>query len=1042
VCLFETIVDHVDHTVYAMELRFNSHAAFCLWCVIFCAHTQLLQALDDDPPPTLPLSIENCVGIYQWDNVTNSCECPENFEYNPQADCAACPVGFSKPAGAGVCKGAATRLTFVIKGNCGPDTGNEVLPCVFTKPETGFTTTPAPVSNDPDFWVMPVFPALVRVIKIDRFLTGSYTALIRRNYPSGHAFFNINFDWNPGYNATDLIELPPSVYLYRQGDSVSVCSNPGTTVQDQDCSYCAFPNADWDPISESCQCLANFQYQFNTELGFFICAPCPLNFVKAGDGPGVCIEKPIIAGCDADYEYDMAEDICKKCPDGYSKPAGKPATAVCRGGPPTRLTFMIKGECSDTENDFFPCVVTTTADATTLLKIGQNITGHYSVVASLYIPATQDFPGTDFFEQTMFDWIPGYNVQDSFLLPPIPTTDGYGRLITPRVYTTGDKVEICSKFNTTLTNQNCESCNLFHKSWDSNFELCGCLMGYERKLHPNPIFGYRCEACQSKFSKASDGAEACIEGCIVGYEYDLEQEICKKCPVGFTKQFQGTDTCVAGCVAGYEYNTTSDSCTKCRVNFKKDTAGTQQCERCDSLSGGINTCSCNTGTQQNFGSLMMNLNLTDSALSDLTDAGSALYFGLLREFNVTLDCELCPVGTYQDEASSKPCKSCPMNSITSHAGSTHVDNCNICLPGYFLNTSSECEVCPRNSENPDIGSVGLESCRPCIYLYFQPETGKASCVQQNVDLDVDINDYVVGIFVDGNTSCAYVARYISGVTDLLCWGSLWHSNNSTNSFTNLSHLLLGQNYTSIQQEVVPPLTPVCGDGIVFPLLEQCDDGNLFGGDGCTTECKIETGFYCEFQTPKKDLYESLWAPSQCCRTLQGLVAETAKCTSCAGRLPPYPGVYYDAQSCELHDIDECASLITNQCFRNSKLCLNLDAVSDPQQTFKCLCASPLPENCEDIHIDNGAYTVRGVISVPISFNYPVDYTPVEHILKHATQLSSQIVPVLHTSVVELLQTTNSSLITYYEILFLCESWHDMQLLASQLNLTDLLHLLL
>lgn len=36
---------------------------------------------------------------------------------------------------------------------------------------------------------------------------------------------------------------------------------------------------------------------------------------------------------------------------------------------------------------------------------------------------------------------------------------------------------------------------------------------------------------------------------------------------------------------------------------------------------------------------------------------------------------------------------------------------------------------------------------------------------------------------------------------------------------------------------------VCGDGIVFSP-EQCDDGNLISGDGCSSTCTIELGFAC------------------------------------------------------------------------------------------------------------------------------------------------------------------------------------------------------
>jgi fibro-slime domain-containing protein len=36
----------------------------------------------------------------------------------------------------------------------------------------------------------------------------------------------------------------------------------------------------------------------------------------------------------------------------------------------------------------------------------------------------------------------------------------------------------------------------------------------------------------------------------------------------------------------------------------------------------------------------------------------------------------------------------------------------------------------------------------------------------------------------------------------------------------------------------------CGDGIADPPLEQCDDSNTTGGDGCTADCKLETDWTC------------------------------------------------------------------------------------------------------------------------------------------------------------------------------------------------------
>ncbi|MFH1759087.1 MAG: DUF4215 domain-containing protein [Patescibacteria group bacterium] len=45
-------------------------------------------------------------------------------------------------------------------------------------------------------------------------------------------------------------------------------------------------------------------------------------------------------------------------------------------------------------------------------------------------------------------------------------------------------------------------------------------------------------------------------------------------------------------------------------------------------------------------------------------------------------------------------------------------------------------------------------------------------------------------------------------------------------------------------EIPPDECLYCGDGIVNLSLEQCDDGNNTNGDGCSYNCKIETGPMC------------------------------------------------------------------------------------------------------------------------------------------------------------------------------------------------------
>ena len=45
---------------------------------------------------------------------------------------------------------------------------------------------------------------------------------------------------------------------------------------------------------------------------------------------------------------------------------------------------------------------------------------------------------------------------------------------------------------------------------------------------------------------------------------------------------------------------------------------------------------------------------------------------------------------------------------------------------------------------------------------------------------------------------------------------------------------------------------ICGDGLNLGNYE-CDDGNNFDGDGCSSDCKIESGYGCETQPNKLDI---------------------------------------------------------------------------------------------------------------------------------------------------------------------------------------------
>ena len=77
-------------------------------------------------------------------------------------------------------------------------------------------------------------------------------------------------------------------------------------------------------------------------------------------------------------------------------------------------------------------------------------------------------------------------------------------------------------------------------------------------------------------------------------------------------------------------------------------------------------------------------------------------------------------------------------------------------------------------------------------------------------------------------------------------------------------------------------TEICGDGKNMGIKE-CDDGNGVNGDGCSSECKVETGWACENGTASgPDACKKLFGPVCQFTTIDfdsdaGIATLTVKC---------------------------------------------------------------------------------------------------------------------------------------------------------------------
>jgi cysteine-rich repeat protein len=458
----------------------------------------------------------------------------------------------------------------------------------------------------------------------------------------------------------------------------------------------------------------------------------------------------------------------------------------------------------------------------------------------------------------------------------------------------------------------CLSCPVYAESTTNRLD-CHCAPGYFRvstTCEPcaigtaKGVFGNeQCTPCLPGYVSLNHSATACTP--CVGDTFSLSTSSCVSCPLNESTNPEHT---LCECDAEFSRNVSSNMCEWCSNLTFKPTQGDEDCLPCPHNS--LNS----EGGQQRIG----------------CSCGVGRYFDMSA-----LDCPLCAIGTYKSDVGNEMCTTCPAGLSTLALGSLTEEAC-ICGEGHFINTILECEECPLDSYNPLAAAVGIGSCISCPFRMFQPTTGQSECVNQNNQLfqGLSASMNIVGLFVHGDTSCAYINKESGYGIDTLCWGEVTDTN------------------PALTLDAFPGITPACGDGVLLIGVEQCDDGNFFNQDGCTAECVIEPGFICETRPATTNITDSLWTPSVCCRVHDGPPSHTPTCARCDSRAPLYPGVRFREHDCSLEDVDECAEG-TDGCVQEAGhvSCMNRDAVESTEATrFECVCAPgtfPSDRGCTD-----------------------------------------------------------------------------------------------
>ena len=163
-------------------------------------------------------------------------------------------------------------------------------------------------------------------------------------------------------------------------------------------------------------------------------------------------------------------------------------------------------------------------------------------------------------------------------------------------------------------------------------------------------------------------------------------DIVIECPIHYgLEEVEGDYTCV--CIEGWQpLNLTDDGllvtrCELCAPGYFKDTKGNVACSPSQAgfsqpRVGSTNQTACNPG---NF------------------SVGEAI-----------AECEMCPVGQYQDESQATECKDCPVGMFQDQMGQ---DQCELCAAGTFNNLPGQekCTPCPLYT-NSTLGAIECTFC--------------------------------------------------------------------------------------------------------------------------------------------------------------------------------------------------------------------------------------------------------------------------------------------------------------------------------------------
>ncbi|CAD8194891.1 unnamed protein product [Paramecium pentaurelia] len=396
---------------------------------------------------------------------------------------------------------------------------------------------------------------------------------------------------------------------------------------------------------------------------------------------------------------------------------------------------------------------------------------------------------------------------------------------------------ICGDFKL-VENEQCDDGNeipydgCFQCQFSCDQNCINCQMGicYECQ------FGYYINLLdKSCFSICGDGIVASNESCDEGNM--IFQSRCQNCQIQCQKECL---SCISGqCYSckglGWEIDLVSRECkSNCGDNI---IVGNEQCDHGNELDqDGCFQCQsiCELGCTKCLDRVCLECQIKDGIVvgNEKCDDGNLIPFDGCFEcqFDCQSECTDCQSGL---------CQACELLGWQLINHRCH----SICGDGFIVDGQEECD------DGNDQANDGCYQCK------FQCSDGCVEC-QQDKCLKCD-NLYLL----DTQTSKCILIHINDDEQDI---------DLSCLQCNQLANFRCGENQLLIDYKCVNQ----CGNGLFNNQYEACDDGNFYGGDGCSSFCNIEDSYQCDIEQGSQSLCTYIQAPEFYLNILSGKTNST------------------------------------------------------------------------------------------------------------------------------------------------------------------------